>query len=99
MLQQGVLHRACNNTGTIFDKPAGNSSIPVATIWLIGVCADHGIHGNNCEVSAHIPPSYLVNILYRNQYCTYNPYTMYIYNDGKEINLNCKYMDNMDIIL
>ena len=30
---------------------------------LIGVCADHGIHGNNCEVSAHLPPSYLVNIL------------------------------------
>ena len=30
---------------------------------LMGVCADHGIHGNNCEVSAHIPPSYIVNIL------------------------------------
>ena len=29
---------------------------------LIGVCAGHDIHGN-CEVSAHIPPSYLVNIL------------------------------------
>ena len=29
---------------------------------LIGVCAGHGIHGNNCEVSAHIPPSYLVSL-------------------------------------
>ena len=32
---------------------------------LIGVCAGLGIHGNNCEVSAHIPPSYLVNIIYK----------------------------------
>ena len=32
-------------------------------ILLIGVFAGHGIHGNNCEVSARIPPSYLVNIL------------------------------------
>ena len=38
---------------------------------LIGACAGHGIHGNNCEVSAHIPPSYLVIKFHRNQYCTH----------------------------
>ena len=47
---------------------------------LIGVCAGHGIHGNNCEVSAHITPSYLANILWKPILYIY---TMYIYNDGK----------------
>ena len=40
----------------------GCMSICHDIMLLIGVCADHGIHGNNCEVSAHIPPSYIVNM-------------------------------------
>ena len=31
--------------------------------YSIGMCAGRDIHGNNCEVSAHTPPSYIVNML------------------------------------
>ena len=32
-------------------------------ILLLGMCAGHGIHGSNCEASAHISPSCIVNII------------------------------------